>query len=206
MATSGVGNRFQQHVLQISLAIATYIILSGMSDVSASVQRTEFEIMSLLTSNPPGVFTTYIEHSAIPTATQWMPNPCHAMFTEDSTCFDIFSGSGVTSRIPTSSIQCRWACLTTSRSGCPLHEDVRMARQVQCNMFIYACFPRPHTKHEGLWGTFQMQWEGDEKNEPVHDWSCNPVSMRRKPRSASHIHLRNWVHTGIVSILYVCSI
>ena len=51
-----------------------------------------------------------------------------------------------------------------------------------------------------------MQWEGDEGNELVPAWSCNPVSTRRKARPASHIHLRNWVHTGIVRILYVYSI
>jgi hypothetical protein len=36
-----------------------------------------------------------------------------------------------------------------------------------------------------------MEWTGDEENELVHAWSCNPVSMRWKPRSASHIQLRN---------------
>jgi len=48
--------------------------------------------------------------------------------------------------------------------------------------------------------------EGDEGNEPVPAWSCNPVSARWKPRSASHIQLRNRVHIGFVWILYVCSI
>ena len=32
-----------------------------------------------------------------------------------------------------------------------------------------------------------MEWEGDEGNELVPTWSCNPVSTRQKPRSASHI-------------------
>jgi len=50
-----------------------------------------------------------------------------------------------------------------------------------------------------------MEWERDERNEPVPAWSCNPVSTWCKPRWASHIQLRNWVHRGIVSILYVCS-
>jgi len=88
----------------------------------------------------------------------------------------------------------------------PLHEDARTARQVKCNLVIRACLPWPHTKNWVIWGSFSMEWEGDERNEQVLAWSCNPVSMRRKPRSASHIQSRNGVHTGIVRILYVCSI
>jgi len=42
-----------------------------------------------------------------------------------------------------------------------------------------------------------MEWEGDEGNEPVPAWSCNPVSTRRKPRAASHIRSHKWVDTGI---------
>ena len=90
MATSGVANWFWQHGLQIVQSIATYIISSGMSVFGASVQRTNLEIMSLLTSNTPGGITTYIERSAMPTPRQPMPNSRHAMFTEDSMCFDIF--------------------------------------------------------------------------------------------------------------------
>jgi hypothetical protein len=37
------------------------------------------------------------------------------MSTEDSMCFDIFPALWATSRSPNSSIQCRSACLTTSR-------------------------------------------------------------------------------------------
>jgi len=90
MAISGVANRFSQHGLQIALSIATYIISSGMSVFGASVQRTNLEIMSLLTSNTPGGITTYIERSAMPTPRQPMPTSRGAIFTEDSTCFDIF--------------------------------------------------------------------------------------------------------------------
>jgi hypothetical protein len=38
-----------------------------------------------------------------------------------------------------------------------------------------------------------MESEGDEENELVSAWSCNPVLTRRTPRSASHIQLRNGV-------------
>jgi hypothetical protein len=58
--------------------------------VGVSVQRTNLEIMSLLTSNTPGRITTYIECSAMPTPRQPMLNSRRAMSTEDSTCFDIF--------------------------------------------------------------------------------------------------------------------
>jgi len=51
-----------------------------------------------------------------------------------------------------------------------------------------------------------MEWEGDEGNELGPAWSCNPVSMRCKLHSASHIQSCKWVHTGIIRILYVCSI
>jgi len=68
----------------------TYIILSDMSAFGVSVQRTNWEIMTLLTSNTTGGITTYIERSAMPTARLAMPNSRHAMFTEDSTCFNIF--------------------------------------------------------------------------------------------------------------------
>jgi len=50
-----------------------------------------------------------------------------------------------------------------------------------------------------------MEWKGDEGNEQVLAWSCNPVSTRRKPRLASHIQSHNWMQMGIVRILYVCS-
>jgi len=43
-----------------------------------------------LTSNTPSGITTYIEHSAMPTPRQPKPNTRHAMFTEDSRCFDTF--------------------------------------------------------------------------------------------------------------------
>jgi hypothetical protein len=90
MATSGVANQFQQHGLQITQSIATYIISSDMSVFGVYVQSTNMEIMSLLPSNSPGGITTYIEHSAMPTPRQPIPNSRHAMLTEDSTCFDIF--------------------------------------------------------------------------------------------------------------------
>jgi hypothetical protein len=54
------------------------------------VQRTNLEIMSLLTSNTPGRITTYIERAAMPTPRQPMQNSCRPMFTEDSTGFGIF--------------------------------------------------------------------------------------------------------------------
>jgi hypothetical protein len=91
MATSGVANRFKQHGWQIAYSIVTYIIWSGMSVFSASVQKTQLEIMSLPTCNTPGRITTYIESSAMPTPRQPMLNSRRAMFTEDLTCFDIFS-------------------------------------------------------------------------------------------------------------------
>jgi len=115
--TSGVANRFKQHGLQSVQSIATYIISSGMSVFCASVQRTNLEIMCILTRNTPGGITTYIARSVMPTLRQRMPNSRRAMFTEDSTCFDIFPVFWAISRSPTSSIQCRSACLTTSRSG-----------------------------------------------------------------------------------------
>jgi len=116
MATSGVGNRFSQHGLQIAQSIATYIISSGMSVYGVSVQRTNLEIMSHLTSHTPSRITTYIERSAMPTLRQLMPNSCRAMFTEDSTCFNIFPVLWATCRSPTCSIDSKSACLTF-RSG-----------------------------------------------------------------------------------------
>jgi len=89
MATSGVANRFWQHGLQIVHSIATYIISIGMSVFGASVQRTHLEIMCILTTTTPGGITTCIERSAMPSPRQQMPNSCRALFTEDSTCFDI---------------------------------------------------------------------------------------------------------------------
>ena len=90
MVTSGIANRFWQHGFQITLSIATYIILSGMSVYGVSVQRTNLEIMSLLKSNTPGGITTYTERSAMPTPRQPMPKSLRAMFTGDSTYYDIF--------------------------------------------------------------------------------------------------------------------
>ena len=92
MGTSGVENWFQQHGLQIPKSIATNIISCGMSDYGAGVRRTILEIICLLTSDTHGGITTYIERSAIPTPRQPMQDSRRAMFTQDSTCFDIFPG------------------------------------------------------------------------------------------------------------------
>jgi len=88
-----------------------------MSVFGASVQRTILEIISLLTRNTPGWITTYLECSAFPTARQAMPTSHHTIFTENSSCFNIFPVMWATSLSPTSSIQYWSACLTTTRSG-----------------------------------------------------------------------------------------
>jgi hypothetical protein len=90
MATSGVANQFWMHGLNIAQSIATYIISSGISDSGASVQRIHLEIMSVLTSNTHGGITIYLEHTAMPTIMQLMPNSRCAMLTMYSTCFDLF--------------------------------------------------------------------------------------------------------------------
>ena len=79
-----------QHGMQIAQSIATDIIWSGMLVFDANVQRMNLEIMSLLTSNTTSGITTYIERSAMPTPRQPMANTRPIMFTEDSTCFDLF--------------------------------------------------------------------------------------------------------------------
>jgi len=88
-----------------------------MSVFGASVQRTNLEILSLLTSNTPTGITNYIECSAMQTPRQPMPKSRRAKFTEDSTCSNIFRVLWATSPSLTFSIQCRCSCLTTSRSG-----------------------------------------------------------------------------------------
>jgi len=117
MATSGFANWIKQHGMQIALSIVTYIISSGMSLFGASVQRTNVEIMSLRTSNTPSGITTYTECSAMPTPRQPMLNSHRTMLTNDSMCFDIFPLPWPTFCSPTSSTQCRSACLTASRSA-----------------------------------------------------------------------------------------
>jgi len=117
IATSGVANRFWRHGTQSAQSIVTYTISSGMPVYGANVQRTNLEIMSLVTSNTPGGITTCIECSTMQITMQLVTNSCRAMFTEDSTCFDIIPILWVITWSPTCSIQCRSACLTTSRSG-----------------------------------------------------------------------------------------
>jgi hypothetical protein len=63
MATSGVANLVYQHGLKSALSIAMCIISSGMAVFGATFQRTNLEIMSLLTSNTHGGITTYMECS-----------------------------------------------------------------------------------------------------------------------------------------------
>jgi len=72
--------------------------------------------MSLLTSNTAARITTYIESSTMPTPRQLMPNSRPTMSTKDSKCFNIFPLSWATSWSVNASIQCRSACLTSSRS------------------------------------------------------------------------------------------
>jgi hypothetical protein len=72
--------------LQIALGIETYIISSGIYDIGASVLITNLQIMSLLTSHTAGGITNYMEHSAMSTAREPMPNSLHAIFTENSKC------------------------------------------------------------------------------------------------------------------------
>jgi len=103
--------------MQIPQSIATYIILSSMSVLGASIQMMNLEIMSHLTSNTPGVITTYIERSPIPTPRQPKRNRRCAMFTKDSIGLNIFPVSWAASRRLTYSIPCRSACLTPSRSA-----------------------------------------------------------------------------------------
>jgi hypothetical protein len=104
MATQGVANRFSQHGLHIAQSIATYIILSEISVFGTSVQRMNFEIIFLLPRNTLGGITTYIECPSMPTPRQPNPNSCHAIFIEDSTCFEIFHELLATSQCATSSI------------------------------------------------------------------------------------------------------
>jgi hypothetical protein len=61
-----------------------------MTVFGASVQRTHMVIMFRLTSNTPKGITTYIEHAAMLTTRQQMPNSGPTMLTKDSTGFDIF--------------------------------------------------------------------------------------------------------------------
>jgi len=103
--------------MEIAQSIVTYIISSGMSVLGASVSRMNLEIMSLPTSNTPGVIRTYIELLTMRTARRPMLSSRSAMFTEESMCFNILAVSLGTSLSLNSSIQCRSACLTTSRSG-----------------------------------------------------------------------------------------
>jgi hypothetical protein len=86
-----------------------------MSIFGMTVQRTNLEIMSLLTTTIPGGIRIYIERSAMPRHRQPMPNTLHAMFTENSTFDVIFLDLWETSQSPTSSIQWKSACLITSR-------------------------------------------------------------------------------------------
>jgi hypothetical protein len=76
--------------MQIELNIAANIISSNMYGICASIQRTNFQIMSLLTGDTPGRSETNINYSAMLTAMQPMRNSCRAMFTEESICFNIF--------------------------------------------------------------------------------------------------------------------
>jgi len=204
MVTSGVANWFQQHGLQIALSRATYIILSSMSVSGASVQWMNMGNMSIVPSNTPGGISNYIECIAMPTPRLPMPNSRRAMFTEVSTCFDIFPISWATSQILTSSILCRLASLTTSR--CEFSTPWRCTNGSTCTIQSGYPFLLTTTSHQKsvIWGCFSMEWEGYEGNELVLAWSCNPVSMRQKPRSAFHNESRNWVHIGIIWILYVC--
>jgi len=117
MATSAIANRILQHGLQITKSVEIYIISSGMFVFGVIVQRTNLQIMSLLKRNTPGRITTNLGRSVMATPREPIPNSRHAMFTEDSTWFDIFPVSWPTSRSLTSSIQCRWPSLTTSRRG-----------------------------------------------------------------------------------------
>jgi len=116
-ATPDIANMFQQHGLQIAVSIVTYIIPSGMFVFGMIVQRKHMAIMSLQTGNTPTGITTHMERSVMPIPGQPMQNSRLAMFTKDSTCFDIFPASWATTRSLSSSIQWRSACLSSSRSG-----------------------------------------------------------------------------------------
>jgi hypothetical protein len=63
MVTADIVNWLHQHWLQIALSIATYIIASDMTVFGPSVQGTNKESISLLTSNTPSGIKTYIERS-----------------------------------------------------------------------------------------------------------------------------------------------
>jgi hypothetical protein len=70
-----------------------YIISSGMFGFGASVRQMNFEIMSLLTTNPPVGIKTNIECSVIPTLRQPITNTHGAMFTKNCMNLDILPES-----------------------------------------------------------------------------------------------------------------
>jgi hypothetical protein len=187
VAPSGVANQFQQHGLKSALSSATYIILTGMSVVGASVQWMNLEIVSLMTSNTPSGITLYIERLAIPTPRQPMPNSCRTIFTEDSTCFVIFPVLPVTFLSPTYAIQYRSACLATSR--CRFSTSWRRMNSLTSTMQSrYLCLLTTTSQQKSvIWSSFSIEWEGYEGNELLPSWSCNQVSTRRKPYRASNI-------------------
>jgi hypothetical protein len=128
------------------------------------------------------------------------------MFSADSTNFDIIPVLWATFLCPTSSIQCRSACLTTSTSGfCTARRCKNGSTSMMQSGYPCLLTTTSH-KNKVIWRIFSMEWKGDEGNQLVPAWSCNSDSTRRKPHSASHIQLHNWVQTGIVRSLHVWSI
>jgi hypothetical protein len=142
-------------------------MLSSMSDFSASVQRTNLDIMSRQTGNTPSGITTFLECSVMPTLRQPMKNSCRDMFTEDSTCIDKFPVYSVTSQRPTSSIQCRLPCLTTFRRGF----STSWRHMNSSTTTIQSGYPSLLTATSQqkffVWGSIAMEWKRDSANEPV---------------------------------------
>jgi hypothetical protein len=167
MATSGFANTFYRHGLQITISIATYNISKGMSVVGASVHRTDLQIISLRICNTP----VGLQPISNAQQCQYPASHCWTLVAPCSPRIQLISTYFLHCERPPEAWphldNTVWHAWSPPELDFPLHEDARMARQVQCNLVICACLPQPLTKKSDIWRCVSMEGEGDEGNEPV---------------------------------------
>jgi len=130
--------------------------------------------MSLLTSNDPTGIITYIPLSVIRrqgSQCQTLVAPCSPRIQPVSTYSLYRERPPEAQPSAFNADQNDW---TSPEVDFPLHEDPRTSRHVQHNLAIRACLPQPHSERYVIWGSFSMECEGNEGNEPVPIWCCNP--------------------------------
>jgi len=144
-AETGICYSFKPYGLQIALSKATYIISTGMSVFHESVQERTWRLCPSWQATPPAETPPIMNMHQCQHQTSQCPTiiaPCWPRIQ----CVSIYSlyrkWPPKAWPPPFNANQHDWQ---PPEVDSPLHEDARLARQVQCILVVHHCLPWPHT-------------------------------------------------------------